>query len=220
MIENILFDLDGTLTDPKEGIVNSIVYALEKLGIKEEAINELDSFIGPPLRESFMERYKLSEALTDRAIEYYRRYFSKKGIFENKPYEGVDDMLESLFSDGFRLFVATSKPTGFATEIMRYFNLEKYFIEIYGSSLDNSRTGKTEIISGLLSARKLDPERSAMVGDRKHDIIGAKNNSIISVGVTYGYGSVQELSSQSPDFMVKSCKELKSLFLKLKDKEL
>ena len=213
-IDNVLFDLDGTLTDPKEGIINSILYALHKLGIKEDKIVELDSFIGPPLRESFMLRYNMSESLADQAISFYREYFAAKGIFENIIYPGVTDLLESLFNQKNHLFVATSKPTIFAEKIIRHFNLDKYFIEIAGSNLDNTRTNKSEIIAHLVSVHGLQASNSIMVGDRKHDIDGAKTNLMKSIGVTYGYGSLEELSLHKPDFIVNNCSELKSLFLK------
>jgi phosphoglycolate phosphatase len=212
-IDNILFDLDGTLTDPRKGIINSIIYALEKLAIEEDNIHELESFIGPPLRESFMSRYNLSESLADKAITLYREYFAIKGIFENVIYPGVPDLLESLFNQKYHLFVATSKPTIFAEKIIGHFNFNKYFIDVVGSNLDNTRTDKAEIIAHLISAHRLQAESTIMVGDRKHDITGAKTNLIKSVAVTYGYGSLDELTLHEPDFIVNNCTELKSLLL-------
>lgn len=212
--ENILFDLDGTLTDPKEGIVNSILFALNKLNIHEKNISELETFIGPPLKESFVKRYNLTNELADKAMLYYREYFSVKGIYENKIYHGVKELLESLSDQHYKLFVATSKPTVFAVEVLRYFEIDSYFNEIVGSNLDNSLTDKTEIISYLLTAYGLQAGNSIMIGDRKHDIIGAKNNSMKTIAVTYGYGSPEELLSHQPDFIVNNCKEIKALFLK------
>jgi len=212
-ISNILFDLDGTLTDPKEGIVNSILFALEKLGIKEDSVLELDSFIGPPLRESFITRYSLSDKLADDAMTFYREYFAEKGMFENVVYPGVAELLESLILRKFKLFVATSKPTVYSIEILKHFNLDKYFIEIIGSNLDNSRTDKTEIIAYILSEHKLEAGNCIMIGDRKHDIIGAKNNSMKSIGVTYGYGSKEEIVAAQPDYIANDCVELEALFL-------
>jgi phosphoglycolate phosphatase len=213
-INNILFDLDGTLTDPKEGIVNSIVFALNKLGLQENFIAELDTFIGPPLRESFLKRYNLTNEQADKAMLYYREYFSMKGIYENKIYPGVKELLKSLCGHHYKLFVATSKPTVFAVEVLRHFKIESFFNEIVGSNLDNSRTDKTEIISYVISAFGLQASNSIMVGDRKHDIIGAKNNSMKTIAVTYGYGSSGELLSHQPDFIVNSCKEIEALFIK------
>ena len=211
--ENILFDLDGTLTDSKEGIVNSILYALEKLDIQEKHIEELDNFIGPPLRETFMTRYKLPDELTEKAMNFYRDYFSERGLFENKVYPGINELLQYLSSLKYRLFVATSKPTLYAGKILKHFNLDHYFTDIVGCNLDNTRTDKTEIISHILSVYSLSPQSSVMIGDRKHDLIGAKNNSVISIAVTYGYGSGEELSSHKPDFIVNNCNELKLIFL-------
>jgi len=213
-IDNILFDLDGTLTDPKEGIVNSILYALNKLGIHENNIDELDTFIGPPLRESFLKRYNLTNEMADNALLYYREYFSVKGIYENKIYPGVKELLESLCAYNYKLFIATSKPTVFAVEVLRHFEIDRYFNEIIGSNLDNSRTDKTEIISYIISKYGLHSSYSVMIGDRKHDIIGGKNNSVKTIGITYGYGSLEELLSCQSDFIVNDCKEIETLFVK------
>lgn len=212
-ISNVFFDLDGTLTNPKKGIVNSILYALEKLDIKENNISELDTFIGPPLRDSFIERYNLSGNLADKAVSLFREYFSTKGLYENEIYSGVPELLEFLFINDYKLYVATSKPTVFADKIIRHFKLERYFIEIIGSNLDNTRTDKTEIISHIVSAHHLQTRNSIMVGDRKYDIIGAKNNSMKSIAVTYGFGSMEELLLHQPDFIVGDCNELRTIFL-------
>jgi phosphoglycolate phosphatase len=212
-IDNILFDLDGTLTNPKEGIVNSILFSLKKLGIKENYIEELDAFIGPPLRESFAKRYNLTIELADKAMLYYREYFSVKGIYENRIYPGVKDLLESLCAHHYKLYIATSKPTVFAVEVLRHFKIDSYFNEIIGSNLDNTRTDKTEIISHVISNYGLLARRSVMIGDRKHDIIGAKNNSLKTIGVTYGFGSLEELIIHKPDFIVNDCQEIGSLFV-------
>lgn len=210
---NVLFDLDGTLTDPKEGIINSILYSLEKLGIKENHTGELDSFIGPPLRSSYIERYRLTDKVADKAVTFYREYFSSRGIYENNVYPGIKELLESLSSKEFRLFLATSKPTVFSERILHHFNLEKYFSAIIGSNLDNTRTDKTEIIAYAVSNYNLKPEDSVMVGDRMHDILGARNNFMKAIAVTYGYGSPEELQSSRPDYMADDCKELESIIL-------
>jgi phosphoglycolate phosphatase len=212
-IDNILFDLDGTLTDPKEGIVNSILYALHKLGIAENCISELDSFIGPPLRDAFAERYKLSDALADKAISYYREYYAARGIFENKLYPGVHALLASLSNKNYRLFVATSKPTVYAAEVLRHFKADSWFKEITGSNLDNTRTDKTEIIATIVSRHGLIASHSVMIGERMHDILGAKNNAMKSIAVTYGYGSPEELSACQPDFMANNCGEIEPLLV-------
>ncbi|MGQ0827417.1 MAG: HAD family hydrolase [Bacteroidota bacterium] len=213
-IDNILFDLDGTLTDPKEGIINSIVYALKKLNIQENNITELESFIGPPLRNSFAIRYNLSDTSSDKAINFYREYFSTKGLFENKLYFGVTELLELLSAQKYKLFIASSKPTVYVEKILTHFKLANYFTGIVGSNLDNTRTDKTEVISYVVTTHGLQTKNSIMIGDRKHDIIGAKNNSIKTIGVTYGYGSLEEIKLHQPDFIIDNCSELKSIFLK------
>lgn len=211
-IDNILFDLDGTLTNPKEGIVNSILYALKKLDIEERSIHELDNFIGPPLRDSLMARYHLTDSIADKAVTLYREYFSTNGLFENEIYNGVFELLESLSAQKYQLFIATSKPTVFAEQILKHFKINKYFKTIIGSNLNNTRTDKTEIISHILSVHDLQSRNSIMIGDRKYDIIGAKNNAMQSIGVTYGYGSLEEISTHQPDFIVNNCLELESIF--------
>ncbi len=213
-IENILFDLDGTLTNPKEGIVNSILYALNKMGIQENSPHELDSFIGPPLRESFQMRYNLSNEKSDEIVKAYREYFSTKGLYENLLYDGITELIETLHTQKYKLFVATSKPTIYSEQILEHFKLKKYFTEVIGSNVDNTRTDKTEIIAHVVSTHGLQSDKSIMVGDTKFDMIGAKNNSIKTIAVTYGYGSLEELSFHQPDFMVNTCGEIKSIFSK------
>ncbi len=210
--ENVLFDLDGTLTDSKEGIINSILYALDKFGITEKRPNELESFIGPPLRESFMKRYHLSNDDADRAVLVYREYFSDKGLYQNRVYSGIPELLQYLGHNLVRLFVATSKPTMFATRILEHFQLDTCFDGIIGSNPDNSRTDKTDVIAHVVSKYRLNPSRSVMIGDRKHDLIGARNNSMACIGVTWGYGSVDEIESQQPDAIVNTVDMLGEIF--------
>jgi phosphoglycolate phosphatase len=211
-IRNILFDMDGTLIDPKEGILHSLLHALEKLGIEEKHPDELTHFIGPPLRDIFASRYKLSDNLTEKAVLYYREYYAEKGIHESKLYNGIPQLLDTLFSMDYQLFVATSKPTLFAAEILTQYRLEGLFKGISGSSMDRARTGKTEIISHVLSSNGLQPAASAMVGDRKHDIIGARNNGLKAIGISYGYGTEEEWHLHPPDDLVKSPEEIINLF--------
>ncbi|WP_439019748.1 HAD family hydrolase [Bacillus thuringiensis] len=195
MYKTFLFDLDGTLTDPKEGIVNAVLYALKKVGIEELHANELDSFIGPPIQQSFIERYNMSEGEVERAVFYFREYLKQSGLFENNVYEGIPDILKQLKKSGNRLFVATSKPTVFAKQVLDYFQLTDYFEDIAGSNLDGTRIKKEEIIAHILQTNdELNKEEIVMIGDRKHDIIGANHNGIASIGVLYGYGSKKELT--------------------------
>ncbi|MGD6874767.1 HAD family hydrolase [Sutcliffiella horikoshii] len=210
----ILFDLDGTLSDPKEGITKSVQYALAKMDIVEPSIDRLETFIGPPLQVSFAEYYGLDEMESKRAIGFYRERFKEKGMFENVLYPDISLLLEALKESGFVLVVATSKPTVFAEQIIKYFDLEKYFQLIVGSNLDGTRSSKTEIIQYILD-KYTDFNRSdfVMIGDRKHDIIGAKNTGIHSIGVTYGYGSQEEIRDAEPNYIVSSIDDLMGLLL-------
>ncbi|MCU4989256.1 HAD family hydrolase [Bacillus cereus] len=209
MYTTFLFDLDGTLTDPKEGIINSVLYALKKVGIEELHISELDSFIGPPIQQSFIERYNMSEGEVERAVFYFREYLKQRGLFENNVYEGIPDLLQQLKSSANRLFVATSKPTVFAKQVLEHFQLTDYFEDIIGSNLDGTRIKKEEIIAHILHTNEeLNREGIVMIGDRKHDIIGANQNGIASIGVLYGYGSETELTEVGATHIVNDVKEL------------
>jgi phosphoglycolate phosphatase len=199
----ILFDLDGTLSDPKVGITRCVQYALDQMGIVVSNLDELDPFIGPPLQESFSRIYSFDEEQTSLAIEYYRERFKEKGMFENELYSGITELLAHLKEHQKNLVVATSKPTIFSDKILQYFNIDKYFDLVVGSNLDGTRTAKTEIIQYILD-RYEENERQdfIMIGDRKHDIIGANNTGIRSIGVTYGYGSLDELIQSNPTYIV------------------
>ncbi|MEA4816791.1 MAG: HAD family hydrolase [Lachnospiraceae bacterium] len=208
----ILFDLDGTLTDPAEGITNAIKYALAKYGIEVCDKTSLYEFIGPPLISSFMERYGFSHEKASEALMYYREYFGEKGLFENKVYPKTEDMLEGLLKKGKHLFVATSKPEEYSKIILKHFKLDKYFEFIGGSTMDESMVNKDEIIGYVLSSCRItDKDATVMVGDRRHDIIGAKKNCISSIGVLYGYGSREELFEAGADYIISSPEELSKL---------
>ncbi|QWU44957.1 MULTISPECIES: HAD family hydrolase [Bacillus] len=209
MYTTYLFDLDGTLTDPKEGIINSALYALNKMGIEEGNISELDSFIGPPIQQSFAERYNMNEIEVERAVFYFREYLKQNGLLENKVYDGIGALLQKLKDAGNRLFVATSKPTVFAKQVIEHFQLTRYFEGIIGSNLDGTRIKKEEIIAHILQTNEnLKKEEIVMIGDRKHDIIGANHNGITSIGVLYGYGSENELIEVSATHIAKDIEEL------------
>ncbi|SCM94308.1 Phosphoglycolate phosphatase [Bacillus mycoides] len=208
MYTTFLFDLDGTLTDPKEGIINSVLYALKKVGIEELHANELDSFIGPPIQQSFVERYNMSEGEVERAVFYFREYLKQRGLFENNVYEGIPNLLQQLKNTGNRLFVATSKPTVFAKQVLDHFQLTNYFEDIIGSNLEGTRIKKEEIIAHILQTNELNKEEIVMIGDRKHDVIGANHNGIASIGILYGYGSETELTQVGATHIVKDVKEL------------
>ena len=209
----ILFDLDGTLTDPKEGITKSIQYALNKMGIIENDLDKLTSFIGPPLLQSFVEFYSFSEDEASQALQFYRERFAVTGLFENEVYEGMEKLLKNLNNLNYRLAVATSKPTVYAKQILDFFNLSKYFEVIIGSELDGTRSAKGEVIAEVLTQMKKKKKyQCVMIGDRKHDLIGASENGIDSIGVTYGYGSQQELEDANATYIVHSVDSLSIIF--------
>jgi phosphoglycolate phosphatase len=193
MMDAIFFDLDGTLTDPKPGITRSIRYALQKLdhpAIPSE--DELTWCIGPPLRASFV-RLLGAETSADRAVSLYRERFSDVGLFENAIYDGIDDVLTALGNSGHRLFVATSKPHVFADRIIDHFGLRHHFERVFGSELDGTRVDKGDLLEYALNEAAVDPSRTLMIGDRSHDMVGARNNGMKAIGVLYGYGSKDEL---------------------------
>lgn len=211
--EYILFDLDGTLTDPKEGILNSIQYALQKMGLPKMRESELLKFIGPPIQKSFSEICQLNDEDVLRAVHYYREYFTKNGMIENKVYSGIPNLLYELKKAGKQLIVATSKPTVFAKEILKYFHLDHYFIEIVGSNLDGSRIDKKEIIEYIsLKYSQFSKSNAVIVGDRSHDVIGANLVGIESIGVMYGYGTKDELDIAGANYVVSSVEELARIF--------
>lgn len=192
----ILFDLDGTLTDSAEGIINSVIYALNKKGIQETDRAKLTVFVGPPLLDSFMKYYGMTEAEAKDSIVKYREYFSEFGWKENLVYDGVPQMLKQLKEDGRHLFVATSKPEVFAKRILEHFDLAEYFEYIGGSTLDGSISSKDQVISCVLDQIGREHiQEMVMVGDREHDVIGARENGLPCIGVLYGYGDRAELET-------------------------
>lgn len=207
--DTILFDLDGTLTDPGEGITNSVAHALKKYDIEVSDRSELYKFIGPPLKDSFMKYYSFSEEKAEQAIAYYREYFRDTGIFENKVYDGVEKMLSELYADGKRLILATSKPEIFAVRILEHFGLKKYFSVVAGASMDSSRSKKGDVIAYAISlCESFDKYTAVMVGDREHDIIGAKENGLKCIGVLYGYGDEAELKTAGADHIVSTPEDI------------
>ena len=191
----IFFDLDGTLTDPFEGITHSVALALEHFGIYVSDRRELGRFIGPPLRESFPRYYHIPEDRVEEAIEEYRKYFSVKGLFENELYEGIHEMLSSLRYAGYKLLLATAKPEVYAKRITEHFGIDEYFYAQCGASLDEARDSKAAVIEYALSLCGAEPSDVLMVGDRSHDVLGARDHGIDTAGVLWGYGSKEELES-------------------------
>lgn len=196
-----LFDLDGTLTDPKTGITRSVQYALERLGRPVPHADDLTWMIGPPLVASFAELLG-SPAEAQEAVRLYRERYGDVGLFENEVYAGIPLLLRTLQERGVRLFVATSKLQVFARRIIDHFDLSRFFVEIYGSELDNRNADKRDLIRHILDQKRFDPARAVMIGDRKHDAIGAKANGLASIGVTWGYGPREELLAAGIDRLV------------------
>ena len=212
---HILFDLDGTLTDPCMGITNSVMHALAHFGIEVTDRAQLYRFIGPPLMDSFMEYYGLTEEQATEAVRGYRVYFADKGWAENAVYDGVEALLAELVSAGKILLVATSKPQVFAERILVHFGLDKYFTHICGVALQAPRGySKGDVIrEALEKAGITDLGTAVMVGDRHHDIDGAKAVGMESVGVLYGYGNRAEHEAAGADAIAESVAELTSLLL-------
>lgn len=214
MYKYLFFDLDGTVTESAEGIINSVAYALEKLGIPVENKETLRCFIGPPLSESFREFYKLSEEDIQRGVLYYREYYPDKGIFENKLYDGIAELLEKLSKTEYKIILATSKPEPFAVRILDYFGISQYFDLIVGSTFDKKRMGKTDVLEYALKMCD-DPDRSEclMIGDRKHDVIGARDVGIDCAYVLYGYGSREEAEEYSAEYIIDDMAKLEEFLL-------
>ena len=193
MLQNILFDLDGTLSNPEKGITTGVQIALRRFGIEENDPDRLRAFIGPPLWTMFREQYGLSAGEAERAVGYYREYYTGTGLFENYVYPGIPEMLEGLRGEGRRLWIATSKPTVMAETVLRHFGLDGNFEQICGIGLNDADKSKSDVIAGVLTDFALTPAETVMVGDRKFDIEGGRANRLRTVGVTWGFGSVAEL---------------------------
>lgn len=204
MYKNILFDLDGTLTDPGLGITNSVMYALKKFDIEVEDRTSLYKFIGPPLMDSFQQYYGFTKEESELGLQYYREYFKPHGLYENEVYEGVEELLKELKASGRKLIVATSKPEVFAIEILKHFGLYEYFDFVAGASMDETRVKKADVIAYALESCNISDLSSViMVGDRKHDVLGAKQVGVDSIGVLYGYGDREELEEAGAMYIAK-----------------
>lgn len=210
----LLFDLDGTLTDPKEGILNSVHYALRKKDIIENHPEELLSFIGPPLQSSFKNRYHLSEDEAFEMVRIFREYFAEKGIFENSLYPGIPELLKALKKQKKTISLATAKPTHFAKQVIEYFKISPFIDFIAGANTDGSRTDKKEIVAYAkeITGNKPDAEY-LMIGDREYDIMGAHFNKIESCWVSYGYGVESIVIKEKPKYLCRSVEELSNLLL-------
>lgn len=214
MYKAIFFDLDGTLTESGEGITKSVQYALEKIGKPEEDLEKLKVFVGPPLMEQFMKYAGVDEATGRKAIEFYRERYEVKGIYENHPYESVEEMLQELKRKGYILAVASSKPEYYVTQILDYFKLSSYFDVVVGSEMNGARTSKSEVIEEALKRINMSDKRNEvlMVGDKEHDVLGARAAGLDCVAVAYGYGTQEELTEANPLKIVDSVDELLHFF--------
>lgn len=212
-IQHIFLDLDGTLTDPKQGIHGSIRYALTKMGQPLAENLNIDWTIGPPLKASLAKLLNSQDdALAERALQYYRERFSTIGLYENELYPQVTQTLEQLQQRGYQLYLATAKPQVYAVRILEHFDLLKYFTQPYGSELTGERTNKGDLIQYILQQEMLQPETCIMVGDREYDIFGARRNDMNSIAVTYGYGTEQELTDAQAAQRITQFSELLSFF--------
>ena len=212
MYDLVMFDLDGTLTDSARGITNCVKYALESFGIEENNYDTLKKFIGPPLVECFMEIYSFSKDDAIKALEKYRERFSDIGIYENDIFDGVEEMLKNIKKSGRKIALATSKPHVYANKILEYFKISEYFDISVGPELNETRNTKEEVIEDVL---KLAPDckNPVMVGDRKHDVLGAIHNNVSFIGVSFGYAEENELKENGAKVILDSIKELEEYIL-------
>lgn len=209
MYNTVLFDLDGTLTDPGEGITNSVAYALNKFNITVDNKSQLYNFIGPPLVDSFMKYYNFNKDDALLAVDYYREYFGVTGIFENKIFEGIPELLSKIQKSGRKIALATSKPEQYATRILEHFNLSQYFDFIGGATMDETRSKKADVIDYTLKQLGVtDKSKVVMVGDRHHDIDGANQNGLDSIGVLFGYGDCAELETAGATHIAETVKDI------------
>lgn len=219
MIKYLFFDLDGTLTDPKEGITKSVAYALESFGQHVENLDDLLVYIGPPLKWSFMEYAGLSDEQAEAAVAKYRERFKDIGIFENGVYEGIEGMLDKLQKAGFKLVLATSKPIVFADRILDRYGIAKYFGATFGSEFDGTRTDKAEVIKYAMEQTGAAPKETIMVGDRSHDVIGANKNNMKTIGVLFGYGDSEELLGAGAYKLAETVAELEDMLININSGE-
>ncbi|MCS5629149.1 MAG: HAD hydrolase-like protein [Planctomycetes bacterium] len=212
-VSAVLFDLDGTLTDPREGITRCIRHALEKLGRDSPPDSELFRFIGPPLREAFASILGPADRdLIEKAVALYRERFASIGILENQVYPGIPALLVRLRELQYRLLVATSKPIVYAERILEHFGIARHFEAVYGPDLDGNHDDKSEMVRFLVREERLEPANTALVGDRKHDMLAARENGLIAIGVAYGFGTEAELASAGAWTVARSPTAVLSLF--------
>ncbi|HIS62752.1 MAG TPA: HAD family hydrolase [Candidatus Scybalomonas excrementigallinarum] len=208
----ILFDLDGTITDSGLGITKSVQYALRAMGIEEENLEALKVFIGPPLKESFMEFYHMTEEDAKKAVEKYREYYKEKGIFENQLYDGIIELLKDLKQEKKTILLATSKPEVFANQILEYFNIRQYFDYVAGAELHGPRNEKLDVMKYAMELAGIeDVKKAIMIGDRKFDMESAKELGMEGIGVLFGFGDKEELQKAGATYLVEVPSEIKEL---------
>lgn len=206
---HILFDLDGTLTNPRLGIGNSLKYALRQMQIDGYNDEILERFVGPPLQDGFKNLFGLNERNTELAVEHFRTYFGEKGLYENTPYSGISELLENLHFSGKRIYVVTSKLEKYARMIIRHFEFDRYVDDLIGAEATGKHSGKGQLIKQLMEQYQIQASKAVvMIGDTHFDLIGAKENDISSVAVSYGFGTSDSLNACNPDFLVESVEEL------------
>ena len=214
MFDYLFFDLDGTLTDPALGITNSFIHALKYFGIEIPSYEKLCSFIGPPLPDTFKTQFGFDNEKAAEGVKKYREYFSTKGLFENSVYPGIPKLLAKLKQAGKKLVVATSKPEVYSVKIIEHFGLAKYFQNVCGSLMDETRSKKDEVIEYAIERNGIkDRSKILMIGDRKHDILGAKKVGLKSCGVLFGYGNLEELQAAGADFIAENVSRLDKICL-------
>ena len=210
----LLFDLDGTISDPKEGITKSFQYALNHFGVEVSSLDELEPVIGPPLKNSFMELFHFSEEDALTGVDKYRERFATKGLYENEIYPGMKELLKDLVEQGCQLAIASSKPTEYVEQICEYFEIKSYFHHIVGSFMDGRRSEKQEVVEEAIAQfGEIDKENILMIGDRKFDMYGAHEMGLKALGVSFGYGGRNELQEAGADFIVDTVEELRQFLL-------
>jgi phosphoglycolate phosphatase len=215
----LFFDLDGTLSDPSEGITRSVQHALACLGRPYPGKEELQHYIGPPLRWTFPRLLGTEDGeLVETAIAYYRERYETVGLFENEVYPGIPELLARLQGEGFPLYVVTSKPTVYADRIIRHFGLDRFFLAVYGPELDGRFDDKRELVGFILRERSLDPQRTIMIGDRARDVESGKAHGTLTLGVTYGFGSAEEIAAAGPDAICHSPSDIQPAILRLSER--
>lgn len=211
---HILFDLDGTLTNPRLGIGNSLKYALRQMQIEGYSAEILERFVGPPLQEGFKNLFGLNQRNTELAVEHFRTYFGAKGLYENEPYPGILELLEALHFSGKRIYVVTSKLEKYAGMILRHFEFDRYVDDLIGAEASGKHSGKGQLISELMERNRIPAaDTVVMIGDTHYDIVGAKENAIFTIAVAYGFGTLETLRSCNPDHLAESVDELAELLL-------